>query len=132
MLSQALLVFVCQFSMIFLLGIQSLNVRDGKKLSAAITSLLLGITGWFITGTISSVYHEGMLSMVFFAFILSGPLGISFSIWLHAKFKGVQLNPHKQCFQAREEGGSWIDISEDSRECALMNGYEVRAVKRIK
>lgn len=91
MYSQALLIFCCQFVMIFLLGIQSQNVRDGKKLSAAITSLLLGITGWSITGTISSVYHEGMLSVVFFSFVLAGPLAIATSIWLHEKFneKGI-------------------------------------------
>jgi uncharacterized membrane protein YeaQ/YmgE (transglycosylase-associated protein family) len=86
MYSQALLIFCCQFVMIFLLGMQSQHVRDGKKLQAAITSLLLGITGWSITGTISSVYHEGMLSVVFFSFILAGPLGISTSIWIHTHF----------------------------------------------
>ena len=118
-----------------MLGIQSLNVRDGKKLSAAITSLLLGIAGWTITGTISSVYHEGMLSVVFFAFIFAGPLGISFSIWLHGKFKSLASTPvesTREYLQAREDAGEWTDITEDAKECALMSGYEVRTVKRIK
>lgn len=86
MVSQALIIFLCQFTMIGLLGLQSMNIRDGKKLAAAITSLCLGVAGWNITSIISQVNHEGMLSLVFFSFILSGPAGIVASMFVHEKF----------------------------------------------
>ena len=87
MLTQAIVIFVCQFVLIFLMGIQSQLVRDGRIMYAAITSLLLGVMGWSITGIISSAYGQGMLSVVFFSFILAGPAGIASSIYIHQRFK---------------------------------------------
>ena len=94
MLEQALTVFVCQYIMIGLLGLQSLNVRDGQKVHAAFTSLLLGIVGFQITGIISSVYSQGMLSLVFVSFVLAGPLGIYTSMCLHQHFKEKNEKPN--------------------------------------
>ena len=88
MLSEAALIFVCQFFMVFLLGTQSQFVRDAKILEASITSLLLGIAGWTVTGVVSSAYASGIMTVVYFSFILAGPVGIASSIWLHRKLKG--------------------------------------------
>lgn len=87
MITQALLIFVCQFVLIFLLGTQSQHVRDGKKLASAITSLLLGVAGWTITGIVSTAYVSGMFSLVFFSFIIAGPCGIVCSIMAHQYFR---------------------------------------------
>ncbi len=86
-LTQAATIFASQFILVFLLGLQSQHIRDGKKLSAAITSALLGVVGWTTTGIISEVYSQGMFSIVFAAFCASGPIAISLSIYLHEHFK---------------------------------------------
>lgn len=86
MLQQATIIFTAQFVCVFLLGTQSQNIRDGKKLAAAVTSLLLGISGWLCTGIISQAYSQGMLSSVFAAFVISGPLAIVASMFVHEHF----------------------------------------------
>lgn len=86
MFNQSVLIVACQFSLVFMLGLQSQYVRDGRKVCAAITSLLLGVLGWNITGVVASAYHSGMFSQVFYCFIFSGPAGIVASIYLHEKF----------------------------------------------
>ena len=80
-MNNCVLIFIAQFCMIFLLGIQSMNIRDGNKLFAAITSLLLGMCGWYITGIISSAYNGGnVITPEFFSFLVAGPVGIVCSI----------------------------------------------------
>lgn len=86
MFEQAAGIFVAQWITIFLLGTQSQHIRDGKKIHSAITSLLLGIAGWNSTGIISSAYGQGMLSVVFLAFIVAGPSAIVTSIYVHEHF----------------------------------------------
>jgi hypothetical protein len=76
-------IFIAQFSMIWLLGLQSINVNRGHKLIAALTSFALGIVGFYVTGTVASAYHEGMMSPMFISFILAGPCGILFSMYSH-------------------------------------------------
>lgn len=83
--TESLTIFLCQYLVVLLLGLQSQNVRDRKMLAAAITSLLLGVTGWLVTGIVATAYHSGMLSLVFFSFIVAGPCGIVSSMWLHYK-----------------------------------------------
>ena len=77
------MVFVAQFVLIFLLGIQSLNVNRGHYFLAGLTSLMLGVVGFYITGTVAAAHKEGMYSGVWWAFIIGGPLGIITSMKLH-------------------------------------------------
>lgn len=86
MLEQSLQIFAAQFTLIFLLGLQSQHIRDGKKMWAAITSAMLGVAGWVVTGVISGAYTQGMFSLVFFSFISAGPIAISLSIYVHEHF----------------------------------------------
>ena len=83
---EILKIFLAQYATIFLLGLQSMNIRDGKKVMAAITSLCLGVSGFLTTGIISQHYEQGMFSGVFFAFLLAGPAGIVCSMYAHEYF----------------------------------------------
>ena len=47
------LVFLCQLPYVFLLGIQSRNVRDSQYLGAAMVSTVLGMMGLFMTSDIA-------------------------------------------------------------------------------
>ena len=85
------LIFLAQFSMIFLLGVQSLNVRDGHYVGAAVTSLLLGITGFTITSIVGKLHLEDLLEPIGLVFLVAGPVGIVTAMkshdWLVRKFR---------------------------------------------
>lgn len=78
-----LYVFSSQFAMIFLLGIQQMNVTGRHFVAAFITSLLLGICGYYLTSVIAQINIEGVLSSVWWSFIMSGPLGIITAMKVH-------------------------------------------------
>jgi hypothetical protein len=84
-----LLVFVAQYSLVFLLGLQSRFVRDSQYTHAIITSLLLGITGYYVTMQIAIV--QEMFNSIWYAYILGGPFGIMTSIYIHNNY----FNGHK-------------------------------------
>ena len=85
-MTDVLKIFVAQYLTIFLLGFQSMNIRDGRKVAAAITSCCLGVSGYLTTGIISQNYSQGMLSWVFFGFLVAGPVGIVSSMFAHEKY----------------------------------------------
>ncbi len=73
-----LAVFVCQFCAIFLRGTQTLNVTRNHCWRAAFCSLLLGLCGLFLTGSIAiTAVRDGMGGLpVYLAFLAAGPCGI--------------------------------------------------------
>jgi hypothetical protein len=78
-----LIVFVSQFLMVFLLGWQQQNVMRGFYFQAAFTSFLLGLSGW-VTITIVSKFHvTDFLTVLFFAYIVAGPIAIVSAMKLH-------------------------------------------------
>lgn len=80
------LVFVFQFAMVFSLGFQSRNIRDGQYTMAAITSLVLGCLGVVNQVlVIKSTMQSDWLPLV--AFVLAGPPGICLAMWVHDKVK---------------------------------------------
>jgi ABC-type phosphate transport system permease subunit len=79
----ALLVFVVQFTYVLLLGLQSRHVRDSQYLSAAWTSLTLGMMGLFITSSIARAAIEGSDWWLWIAYVAAGPTGICTAIYLH-------------------------------------------------
>ncbi len=75
-----LLLFLSQFAVVFLLGLQSQSVRDSRYTPAAITSLLIGAFQafqWKIMPQASIVEMSVWLT--------AGPLAIVAAIWLHPK-----------------------------------------------
>lgn len=92
-MKDSILVFVLQYVYVLLLGLQSLNVHQRRYVGAAITSLLLGIGGFYVTSVVGS--SRGMtLSSVWWGFVLAGPAGITTAIaihpWLVRRFGGKQ------------------------------------------
>lgn len=85
-MTDVLKIFVAQYLTIFLMGLQSLNVVGKKYAAAAITSCCLGVSGYLTTGIISQNYSQGMLSWVFFGFLVAGPVGIVSSMFVHEKY----------------------------------------------
>ena len=78
-------VFLSQFCMVYLLGMQSLNVRDGRYVGAAITSALLGVFGFILTSTIGSKEAADLFTVFGFTFVVAGPLAIMAAMATHPK-----------------------------------------------
>ena len=94
-MTEALTIWLAQYAMICLLGLQSINVNRGRYMASALTSLLLGFCGYFVTGIIASVYQSGEFGLVFWAFITAGPCGIVTSIWLNRHITKKMILPIK-------------------------------------
>lgn len=45
-------IFLAQFVTVYLLGVQSLNVRDGNYVGAAVTSVALGCSGYYLAAAV--------------------------------------------------------------------------------
>ena len=88
-MNDAALVFIAQFCMIFMHGLQSQNVIGGHYGAAFATSLCLGVGGFYVTGAIAAARGDAF-GLVWFAYIFAGPLAIIFSMhvfrrWRHGK-----------------------------------------------
>lgn len=79
-----LIVFISQFLMVFLFGLQSLNFKGGHYVAAAITSFLLSLAGFYVIVQISLV--KEMFTSIWWAYIFAGPFGAVLSMKLHPYF----------------------------------------------
>ena len=73
-----LLVFITQFLTIFMLGVQSLMVRDHNYVGAILGSFIIGVCQFFIYGTVSTL-QLGSSSWYFFIF--AGPIAIASAMY---------------------------------------------------
>ena len=78
-----LIIFCSQFLCVFLLGIQSLMVRDSNCYGAATGSLLIGISQFYIFSVIGGLSASDIGSLNFIAFVVAGPIAIITSIKTH-------------------------------------------------
>jgi hypothetical protein len=84
---QLLLLFATSFGSVFLLGIQSKNVNQGRYLAAVVTSFGISV-GQF---TFAHAAASGSL----YAFLVSaagGCCGIASSIWFYQRFMEARRN----------------------------------------
>jgi hypothetical protein len=77
------ILFVGQFLMIYVLGLQSLMVRDNNYIGAAIGSTLIGISQFYLTSLISSMGLESIGTVAWYVFVVAGPLAIVASMKTH-------------------------------------------------
>jgi hypothetical protein len=82
----AIAVFFCQLIYVFLLGLQSRNVRDGQYVSAAATSGALALFSLLNQVVIirATLLHDWAPLA---AYILAGPCGICLAMLLHDRWK---------------------------------------------
>jgi hypothetical protein len=75
--------FVGQFLLIYVLGIQSLMVRDDNYVGAAIGATLIGISQFYLTSLISNMGIESIGTLAWCVFVVAGPLAIVTSMKTH-------------------------------------------------
>jgi hypothetical protein len=79
MTSTALILFIGNFALVALLGLQQINVERRSMVAAALTSPL--ISGCVLIG--ATVIPQGISTLESAAFIVGAAAGIVFSIWVH-------------------------------------------------
>lgn len=80
-------IFIAQFVTVYLLGVQSLNVRDGNYIGAALTSTALGCSGYYLAATVGKLPADAWLTAPWWAYIAAGPVAICSAIKTHPLFK---------------------------------------------
>jgi hypothetical protein len=75
------LIFLSSVSIVFLLGLQSLNVNGGYKVLAAVTSFGIGLCNFYI---LKQVPKETSGDLAAIAYLAGGPIGIVLSMKTHA------------------------------------------------
>ena len=90
----ALIIFIAQFCVVYLMGIQSLNIKGGHYLAAAITSFIMGVFAFASTSIIGKIALSDIISVVGIVFLVAGPLGITCAMASHkhliSYFKGLR------------------------------------------
>ena len=81
-MTEAIAVFVAQYLMVLLLGLQSLNVRDRHYVMAAATSFLLGVCGFYVTSIVGDAKGQS-LTILWWSFVIAGPCGIVTAMAIH-------------------------------------------------
>lgn len=79
----ALLIFLSTFATVFALGFQSLNVNGGHYRAAFLNSFFIAAGNLAI---LKLVPDASLIQMA--AYMLGGPLGITASMWAHARTIG--------------------------------------------
>ena len=73
-------IFIAQYFMVMLLGLQTINVSHFNIWNAVFVSIALGVCGFTVTSIIANV--NKLRSLEGLAFVCAGPLGIVTSIWI--------------------------------------------------
>lgn len=78
-----LIIFLSQFACVYLLGVQSLMVRDANCTGAAMGSIMIGVSQFYIFAIIGGLSSADIGNGDWWAFILAGPIAIVTSIKTH-------------------------------------------------
>ena len=80
---EALLLLFSTFSLVFLVGLQYLNVTKDQVFLAMLTSVGISLSNVVVLKIIPS---NSASLFEYIAYVIGGPLGISASMWFHKKF----------------------------------------------
>ena len=107
----ALTLFLGTFSLVFLLGLQSLNVNNGHKILAAITSFFIGCVSIILYKLApNATWYETM------AFLCGGPIGIIQSMNFHPKLVAMLKRKDKP---ADTHGFAYVPAETPNKICPI-------------
>ncbi|WP_297478366.1 hypothetical protein [Ferrovum sp.] len=100
-------IFLCTFFSVFLLGLQSKNVNQGRYTAAIITSFGISVAQFaFVKYAVAGSYYAFAFSAV------GGCFGITFSIWFYKHI--IERNQHGKKYTKRSiEKGPQKDEGND-------------------
>ncbi len=79
------LTFVAQGTLVYLLGIQTLNVAGRHYILAGVTSFLLASAGYYANAAVAFAGFDGILGPVWWSYCLAGVFTVPLSMWSHPK-----------------------------------------------
>lgn len=82
-----LALFASTFSLVFALGLQTLNVNGGHYKAAFMTSFLIGCSNLVV---LQIVPHAAIPEKI--AYLAGGPFGIITSMWIHERILGKSVS----------------------------------------
>lgn len=82
-MTTAMIIFISQFAVVYLLGIQSLMVRDANCVGAAAGAIFIAISQFCVFSIIGSFAASDLLTLNGLAFLCAAPVAIVASIKTH-------------------------------------------------
>jgi len=83
------LLFIAQFSAVFLMGVQQQNVQGNHKVWAAITSLAIGVAMFYIVAVLAEVGRNGLLTAEGITYLTAGPIAIVSAMYVHPRLRKI-------------------------------------------
>lgn len=80
-----LMTFLSQGFLVYLLGIQTLNVAGNHVVLAAVTSFLLAVCGYYANAAVAHAGFAGIGGSVWWSYCLSGVFAVPVAMWTHPK-----------------------------------------------
>jgi hypothetical protein len=77
------LTFALQGSLVYLLGIQTLNVAGGHYVLAGLTSFLLAACGYYTNAAVAEAGFGGLFGPLWWSYCMAGVLFAPLSMWTH-------------------------------------------------
>lgn len=87
--------FVAQGTLVYLLGIQTLNVVGRHIVLSAVTSFILAVCGYYANAAVAYAGLQGIGGSIWWSYCLAGTVTVPLSIWSHpylVKFYGRWSN----------------------------------------
>lgn len=78
-----LFTFLCQGTLVYLLGIQTLNVAGRHYFLAGATSFLLAMAGFYTNAAVAHAGFAGIFGSVWWSYCLAGVFSVPLSMWSH-------------------------------------------------
>ena len=79
------LTFLAQGTLVYLLGIQTLNVVGRHYILAGATSFLLAAVGYYANAAVAHAGFDGIFGSIWWSYCLAGVFSVPFSMWSHPK-----------------------------------------------
>lgn len=79
------LTFLSQGALVYLLGIQTLNVVGRHYVLTAVTSFALAVCGYYANAAVAYAGFDGIGGSIWWSYCLAGTVTVPLSIWSHPK-----------------------------------------------
>ena len=79
------LTFAAQASLVYLLGIQTLNVVGKHYALAAITSFVLAVCGYYANAAVAHSGFAGIGGPIWWSYCMAGTIAAPLAMWTHPK-----------------------------------------------
>ena len=77
------LTFLAQGTLVYMLGLQTLNVVGKHYILSAVTSFLLAVCGYYANAAVAHAGFNGIFGSIWWSYCMAGTVAVPLSIWSH-------------------------------------------------